>query len=46
MDKITFIRYREDDDELSVFYIGGDNEEEEITIEDATFDDIRLEEVI
>ena len=45
MDKITFIKYREDDDEISVFYMSGDDEEE-ITIENASFRDIHLEEVI
>lgn len=45
MDKITYIKYREDDDEVSVFYMSGDDEEE-VTIEDATFNDIRLEEVL
>lgn len=45
MNKITFIKYDEDDDELLVCYMVG-NDEETITIENATLDDIRLEEVL
>lgn len=45
MDKITMIKYIEDDDELMVCYIVGDDEED-VTIEGATLNDIRLDEVL
>lgn len=45
MDKITMIKYDEDDDSITVFYLIGNNEEY-ITIDEASFKDIRLEEVI